>query len=598
MPDIVKGMKKDEWSRDVMYDYMRRPSYYDPPSEGILSTPEGRAGVADVALDLSPAGDIKALAETVAGRNLVTGEELGGVGRALTGLSILPLVPTGIRKLSGAKKARAFGDPAVTKRIIERMRMRVPEVGESFGGYTKDEVRGLIDQYIIGRGQRELMKTGQKASINEILEMYAPLRENMQQLVDHAPASFWKHIRKFEGSDRLIIEEMEGAYRKTKHLPPSMKGELGGEAFLSYKTISPGSTAAHELFGHGAWDIVHNYVTRTNPSGPLRKVMDHMEKVHRHAYEIRDIADEAHQRVQAYAYLRNKAGPPIDEIELSKLQDIVTELEDLASAAHGASPEELFANWQKYDYLNFMKTKKLPDTARANLKRMFHERKKTFEKLHKLEQRIKAVDTEVRDLTSVSKNEKIRAWLGMPPLEGAFKRKTGIPNIDQMLKNPDYWAKAKGVKAKVVEMSPDEYLMKVVTGFQRHGYPGASMARTKEMVRSHPSFRDYVLAHRRGDEFPMPHLDYSRGTFNQEGRHRVLAAKEAGLKTIPVAIVEDVVKGSTSRASNKAAREAILKQAKDLPTYQREMLEDLTKDMEASDLERILKEFKEWRAKK
>tara|TARA_B110000858_G_scaffold198534_1_gene266415 strand:- start:9660 stop:20510 length:10851 start_codon:yes stop_codon:yes gene_type:complete len=106
----------------------------------------------------------------------------------------------------------------------------------------------------------------------------------------------------------------------------------------------------------------------------------------------------------------------------------------------------------------------------------------------------------------------------------AFKSSTGDSDID-------------GRITRTVMMSPDEYLKQsweATDGKLGGTYESwlASNKGTKETIES------YAKAIREGNKFPLPYIDKARGS--QDGRNRALAAKEAGLKEIPVGIIEEL----------------------------------------------------------
>lgn len=119
--------------------------------------------------------------------------------------------------------------------------------------------------------------------------------------------------------------------------------------------------------------------------------------------------------------------------------------------------------------------------------------------------------------------------------------KTGMPWYDGMLRDPEYYKRAKGVVFNIEYMSPLTYLKKAARIFTR---------RSKEMGRPHlytVSEITEVLVRDRvkelagmmeaGKRIHMPVLDWA--ALEQEGRHRAVAAMEIGLHSIPVMVVEE-----------------------------------------------------------
>jgi hypothetical protein len=110
---------------------------------------------------------------------------------------------------------------------------------------------------------------------------------------------------------------------------------------------------------------------------------------------------------------------------------------------------------------------------------------------------------------------------------GISSKFTDLPWYDNLLKNPEYYKKAKGLVGKVVEMSPSEYIQKAADIFK---------SPVNEVIRSRsPSLISKYARELKTDEFPMPVLDYAVET--QEGLHRALAAMEANIKKMSVLIV-------------------------------------------------------------
>lgn len=113
-----------------------------------------------------------------------------------------------------------------------------------------------------------------------------------------------------------------------------------------------------------------------------------------------------------------------------------------------------------------------------------------------------------------------------------FKNETGLHDWDALVGNDeqgphgyktlkDYYREYKGITGEIVNMSPNEYLSKITWG----------PIHDKSME----SLRDAVAA---GSKINMPWLEYRDGHLvSQEGRHRATLAKEMGITTIPVLII-------------------------------------------------------------
>lgn len=119
-------------------------------------------------------------------------------------------------------------------------------------------------------------------------------------------------------------------------------------------------------------------------------------------------------------------------------------------------------------------------------------------------------------------------------ITGFKSAETGLASYDDILKDPDYYARAKRKKAGVIMMDPMEYIRKATKGFQKQN-PGLSVG---ELLASRDTklVAQYAQEMRRGAKFPTLSLYYADG-FSQEGLHRAMAAKLAGIEEVPVMII-------------------------------------------------------------
>ena len=119
-------------------------------------------------------------------------------------------------------------------------------------------------------------------------------------------------------------------------------------------------------------------------------------------------------------------------------------------------------------------------------------------------------------------------------ITGFKSAETGLASYDDILKDPEYFARAKRKKAGVVMMDPMEYISKAVKGFQKE-HPDLS---SSDLLSSRDPkvVAKYAQEMRDGAEFPTLMLNYAMG-FSQEGLHRAMAAKVAGIEEVPVLIV-------------------------------------------------------------
>ena len=108
-------------------------------------------------------------------------------------------------------------------------------------------------------------------------------------------------------------------------------------------------------------------------------------------------------------------------------------------------------------------------------------------------------------------------------------------NTYDLVKQPEYFKRSKGIEYDVVEMSPDEYLDKSARLL------GSTKENLVEGIQGGARYEDMVeLATNSNMKVQMPYLDYARQT--QEGNHRALVAKQLGADKIPVMIIKKVDK--------------------------------------------------------
>jgi hypothetical protein len=116
---------------------------------------------------------------------------------------------------------------------------------------------------------------------------------------------------------------------------------------------------------------------------------------------------------------------------------------------------------------------------------------------------------------------------------GFTNEKTGMTMYDEILLQPhmkDYFRNKKNMDFKIEYMSPREYLNRAREGFTKTGSPG-------DFIPDEENVKKYAEMMKNGTLFNMPNLDYMRGKFSQEGRHRAMAAEMIGIEKIPVFIV-------------------------------------------------------------
>lgn len=114
-------------------------------------------------------------------------------------------------------------------------------------------------------------------------------------------------------------------------------------------------------------------------------------------------------------------------------------------------------------------------------------------------------------------------------------RKTGIPIYDDVLNDWEYGLR-KNRLGKVVQMSPDEYIQEAAKMFARPWRKVTAEDLIKQRTDNNLVRLKEILPQGNID---MPMLNYGPGSFtSQEGLHRALAAKQLGIKQIPVGIFQ------------------------------------------------------------
>ena len=110
-----------------------------------------------------------------------------------------------------------------------------------------------------------------------------------------------------------------------------------------------------------------------------------------------------------------------------------------------------------------------------------------------------------------------------------FKRDdTGVKDYNDLIKSG---------KAKVVEMSPREYLQRISYHIFGPRYDYTTLLENQFRIAQHDqSLKDILKAMKSGTKMYTPYLNYREK--EQEGRHRAVAAMLMGMDRIPVVIVE------------------------------------------------------------
>jgi len=119
---------------------------------------------------------------------------------------------------------------------------------------------------------------------------------------------------------------------------------------------------------------------------------------------------------------------------------------------------------------------------------------------------------------------------------------TGMSYYNDMFSNSEYFLRAKGIKAEVVNMSPLQY-------FTKSAQIRGSTLEKETRITNINDVNEYAKKMKSGVKFHLPVLDYVGRT--QEGRHRVLAAKQLKIKSVPVLVVKKASNYEIEKAHKK-----------------------------------------------
>ena len=111
-----------------------------------------------------------------------------------------------------------------------------------------------------------------------------------------------------------------------------------------------------------------------------------------------------------------------------------------------------------------------------------------------------------------------------------FNKTTDMPLYDNILKNPDYFKKAKGLESRIELMVPGEYLKRQAE------VKGVELEKDLKIIDR--NVVEKIKESIKTGERKLNMLSLEPEKKNQEGRHRAIAAKEMGIKQVPVQIIE------------------------------------------------------------
>ena len=117
--------------------------------------------------------------------------------------------------------------------------------------------------------------------------------------------------------------------------------------------------------------------------------------------------------------------------------------------------------------------------------------------------------------------------------ENVFKSVTNIPDYDKLKdgKYDELSSKYSNMSASVVNMSPEQYF-KYCAQIQGTTYDQQFSYLRKQVVDKLIGLMDDDV------KMDMPYLNFVKGSTSQEGRHRVKAAMDLGIKSVPVLVID------------------------------------------------------------
>lgn len=180
----------------------------------------------------------------------------------------------------------------------------------------------------------------------------------------------------------------------------------------------------------------------------------------------------------------------------------------------------------------------------------------------------RAIETKINDVTDRLNRAKWRREGGadMNAMQKAYRSEYAGFDMGKTTNSHQSDAlegKLKGKTATVVEMSPDEYIERTYRQiFKKPSERAEAFSRLSE---TEQNVAKYAEAMQNGEKFPLPYLDYSAA--QQEGRHRALAAKRAGIDKIPVVIIDDAAnpKAIIDEVAEATAKANVDNAANDFP---------------------------------
>lgn len=228
-----------------------------------------------------------------------------------------------------------------------------------------------------------------------------------------------------------------------------------------------------------------------------------------------------------------------DSTEYKDLKDQLKELSQKEKELKSNEPEKKKVSDEDMRKRCSMSPEEWSDLSRSE-KEAYYELFNGFDEYDLWLMKLQEVENEMNEIyNKIDKlkdkefiNQGGNSYKGILPKEASkssyegFKLDTGEPHQDY-LKDLNY-ARSKGYEnCYISEMSPDEYMDRCSKEIFK-----SPIEDTYDGMEDKSKVTEYAQMMKDGTKFDMPYLDTKKK--QQEGRHRAMAAKELGIKVIPV----------------------------------------------------------------
>lgn len=167
------------------------------------------------------------------------------------------------------------------------------------------------------------------------------------------------------------------------------------------------------------------------------------------------------------------------------------------------------------------------------------------EEIEGFKQEKEELEIKLNELKSKQKEEYLNELKDLPPetdkrdFEGFRTDETDPPFWSSFIpgnKDRDYMMNKYGYTLSyIAEVTPDEYLMLCGKYAWKRIYTDVKQIEDSMGEEDLKNIHEMAELMKQGQKFGLPYVDILKS--GQEGRHRALAAKEAGIKTIPCLII-------------------------------------------------------------